>query len=244
MKTFHKQLVYISLVLCFSLAITNFSNAAPAPTETQSGPRPTPTFSAGPTITPSGPYYSYLVDNVRSYFSHFPAKAGPFSLIPNLQDIDVPLRFALINTDGAQFDGIVYIGADAQGALYALAVYKSYMDHPQSVDLGDEAAVDAQGSIYLAVLRYRNLTIRISRSNISRDAKYPTPIPLTNDQLIAALTDLYTQMLVPSVPTITPIPPTQTALPPTQTYVAQFTATPTKPIVVTAQTAVASVQPN
>ncbi|MEP7286113.1 MAG: hypothetical protein ABI947_10135 [Chloroflexota bacterium] len=230
MKTFHRQVVInVALVLVgfFGLTITSFSNAAPSPTETPSGLRPTLTPWSGPTITPSGPYFGRTRDFLKEYFKNLPAKAGSFSLILGDPSFDSPVQFAIKAADGTEYGRQVSVLLNSQAALFTLAIDKSYMDRPQVVNLGDEAVVDGQAAYFIAALRYRNMLVEIVKGSPILDPKYPTPIPPTNNQLIAALTDIYTQMLVPSVPTITPIPPTWTALPPiTQTYVAQFRATP------------------
>ncbi len=116
---------------------------------------------------------------------------GSFPLINPQQNYDSPIWLFFKNTDGAEYR-IEMNFNDLQSMYSSYRLIVPLMPNGQQVKLGDEALVSAQAKQYLAVMRYRNVLVDIQVPNKPETIR----TPLTYEQLIAVIKDIYEQLLL------------------------------------------------
>jgi hypothetical protein len=196
----HIPLVFVALVsiVLNSACATSPSTATPIarfvfPTKWTSPPSRTP----GPTITASGPLLGAPPRKIATrFFARVPQMLGRFPVTFYEQDYSDPIHFAFTNSDGAVYHVEMYFYGSPQSAYLGYHGIVPTMPGGQAVPLGDEAFVSAQATRWLAVMRYRDtLTyVEVLSSYMTVDEP-PIRTPLTNDELIAVIKDIYEKIL-------------------------------------------------
>jgi hypothetical protein len=95
--------------------------------------------------------------------------------------------------DGAEYRIMMDFLNSAQPVYVAYRAAVPRYPNRQEVQIGDEAFVSPENRLILAVMRYRNVLVYIEPPYRPETIR----IPLTNDQLIAVLKDVYEKFLKP-----------------------------------------------
>src|SRR5262249_8233918 len=124
-----------------------------------------------------------------------PNSLGGFAVDnPKLTAYNNPIGIAIKAPDGHKYGISIFVYAAADEAYGTYQKFLRYMLGGQFFPIGDEAFVAPEAYQFIAQMHYSNVCVQIQRpENILE--KTPTPIPLTTDQLVAVLNDLYAQVL-------------------------------------------------
>ncbi|MBX3081939.1 MAG: hypothetical protein KF716_09935 [Anaerolineae bacterium] len=134
------------------------------------------------------------LEEVRRIMANAPKTVGglPLTTNPNTTN-DVAVGFAIQNTDGITYYGSFMFGNSSNDFEEYLTRLKSPPARFRAIDLADET-IYFEKSRVLILMRYRNILVMLERPDSKPAELGPTPIPLTEDQLIAIMTDLYTYL--------------------------------------------------
>ena len=161
-----------------------------------------PTPFVGPTITASGALLGIDPQDINRLFATLPTTLGDFSVTQKPDPTRrTPSTIVVTDRNGNRYFIAIFVEDSAHRAYLEYQYRLRLMRNRQTIPIGDEAAVDAKNiqSDGVALLHYRNTFVSIDIAPVKFQGFYvaPTALPagLTNEQLIAILTDVYEKIL-------------------------------------------------
>ncbi|MBX3081940.1 MAG: hypothetical protein KF716_09940 [Anaerolineae bacterium] len=144
--------------------------------------------------TPTDQPLGGSLEEVRRIMANAPKTVGGLPLaVDPMPTSMVETVMSFQNTDGTTYFITVNFGHTGKDFERGINLIKSPPSTFRVVDLADETLL-LEGSRVLILMRYRNVFVRLERPDPRPSAVGPTPVPLTEDQLIAIMTDLYTYL--------------------------------------------------
>jgi hypothetical protein len=144
------------------------------------------------TITPSGSLLPTDKVSIKQRFQRLTTVAGFKTKWSDRQFGGSHASFGFTTTSNIEYAVSLNFLLNAHDAyLYYLSTLKRMRGKGQVVAIGDGATVDGANRRVLAVMHYRNVAVEISAQHTGS----LTPVPLTDEQVIAVLKDVLEQML-------------------------------------------------
>jgi len=146
------------------------------------------TSTSAPTITASGPMLDAKADNAQAFNKKAPSVIRAFKRVDTrslTSTNGATMQFR--TSDGTVYQVVLWITPSAQDALTRYQVETSPISARQTLNVGDEGIIAADGPI-MAEVRYRNMVLIVYRPT----AKGRTPRkPLTDIEITNFVTTLF-----------------------------------------------------
>ena len=155
---------------------------------TQTSTPPIVTSTSSPTVTASGATLNAKTDNAQAFNKKAPGVIGAFKRVDTQSLTSTNGATMQFRTnDGTVYQVVLWITPSAQDALTRYQVETSPISAKQTLNVGDEGIIAADGSI-MAEVRYRNTVLIVYRPTAKGSTLRK---PLTHDEIVGFVTALF-----------------------------------------------------